>query len=68
METIELIKSHPTYKQILADSFGGVMYNVANRDKYDTLEILAVWNSLPGHAQESADGIIQGAMNFISGN
>jgi len=67
METIQLIKNHPVYKQILTDSFGGVMYNVANQDKYDTLEILALWNSLSQVTHESADGIIKGAMNFISG-
>jgi hypothetical protein len=67
METLEKISNNANYKQILADSFGGVMYNVANRDKYDTTEILALWNSLADNVQDSAGGIMKGAMNFISG-
>ncbi len=68
MTTLELIRNNDTYKQILADSFGGVMYNVANYGKYDTAEVLALWNSLSTSEQESADGIMRGAMNFAAGN
>ncbi len=28
------ISQHPTYKQLLKDSCGGVLYNVANHSKY----------------------------------
>lgn len=66
--TLELIKNNDTYKQVLADSFGGIMYDIANRDKYDTSKILGLWNSLSVAEQESAGGIMRGAMNFISGN
>ena len=62
------IKNHPTMVQILADSFGGVIYNVANRDKYDTTELLGLWNNLTASEQESAGGIISGAISFIKGN
>ena len=34
--TIEKIENNEVYKEILKDSFGGVMYNVANQNKYDT--------------------------------
>lgn len=62
---IEQIANHPVYKQILADSFGGVMYNVANRDKYNTEEITGLWNSMSPAQQESAGGIMKGAFNFL---
>ena len=52
-------------KQILKDSFGGIMYNVANRNKYDATELLAIWDSLPAYEKENAGGIITGAINFI---
>lgn len=65
MEKIQQIKDHPTMQEILKDSFGGVMYNVANRDKYDTTDLLKVWDALTPMEQDSADGIITGAINFI---
>ena len=66
MNTIETIKQHPVYTQILADSFGGIMYNVANRDKYDTTELLQLWDSATPAEKESANGILKGAINFIT--
>jgi hypothetical protein len=62
---IEQISNNPVYQQILTDSFGGVMYNVANRDKYNTEEITAIWNSMTPAQQESAGGIMKGAFNFL---
>lgn len=66
--TIEAIKSHPVYKQIMADSFNGVMYNVANRNKYDSAELVTLWQSMSDDQQACCDGIVKGAMNFITGN
>lgn len=66
MNTIETIKNNPVYKQVLADSMGGVIYNVANRDKYDDAEIIALWESLSDGERSSADGIIKGAMRFLT--
>jgi len=63
---IDVIKNHPTMVEILADSHGGVLYNVANRTKYDTTDLLNQWNTLTPAEQESADGIIKGAINFIT--
>lgn len=63
---IEEIANHEVYKQILADSFGGVMYNVANRNKYNTEEIVKLWNSMTPAEKESAGGIMNGAFNFLS--
>ena len=65
MTTIETIQQHPVYKQILADSFGGIMYDVANRGKYDTAEIVELWERLTPAERESAGGIMKGAFNFI---
>lgn len=65
MSVLEQIQSNPVYKQIMADSFSGVMYNVANRDKYDTTEIFKLWDSLSAGEREASGGIIKGAFNFL---
>lgn len=62
------IENNEVYKQILADSFGGVMYNVANRDKYDTAELLALWGRMTPAEQSAVGGIMKGAINFVQGN
>ena len=67
MTTIETIQQHPVYKQIMADSFGGIMYDVANRGKYDTAEIVELWERLTPAEREAAGGIMEGAFNFIKG-
>jgi len=63
MQTIE---NNSVLKEILADSFGGIMYNEANKDKYDTEELLKEWEQLNASERESLGGIVNGAMNFIS--
>jgi len=63
MKTIE---NNSVLKEILADSFGGIMYNEANKDKYDTEELLKEWEQLNASERESLGGIVNGAMNFIS--
>lgn len=68
MNTIEQIKANPVYQQIIKDAFGGVIYNVANRDKYDTKEIMALWDGLLPAQRESQDGIIKGAFHFLKGD
>lgn len=65
MTTIQQIEQSPAYKQILADSFGGIMYDVANRGKYDTTEIVELWEQLTPAEQDSVGGIMKGAFNFI---
>ena len=67
MDTMQAIENNDTYKQILKDSFGGVLYNVANRDKYDTGELLKLWDKL-GRYQDGVGGIMKGAINFAQGN
>ena len=68
MNTIEQIANNDVYKQVLADSFGGVMYNVANQDKYDAKELLNAWYNLTQAERESAGGIMKGAMHFLRGD
>lgn len=68
MNNIEKIKQSPVYQQILKDSFGGIMYNVSNRDKYDATEIIKLWEGLTKDWQESAGGIMQGVFNFLMNN
>ena len=65
--TLQAITDNEIYKQVIKDSFGGVLYNVANQDKYDDKQILALWNSLSSQQQESANGIIKGAIDFLQG-
>lgn len=62
---MELIKTFPVYKQILEDSFGGVMYNVANRSKYDAQEIITIWDSMSDIERTNAGGIMNGVFNYL---
>jgi hypothetical protein len=66
MSIIEQIKGNEVYKQVLSDSFGGVMYNVANRNKYAATQIVQLWNSLPPQDKEAAGGVMNGAFNFLN--
>ena len=68
METIEIIKSSPVYKQIMADSYGGIIYNVDNYKKYDTKEIMDLWNNLTNSERSFAGGIMNGAFDFLMGD
>ena len=65
-DLVATIQDMNTYKEILKDSFGGVMY-MANKDKYDSdivnkfkeLESMGfdIWNE--------TDGIFRGVHSFI---
>ena len=65
--TIENIQNHPTYKQVVADSFGGVMYDEANRTKYDGAEVIQLWDNLTEGEQQCAGGVMKGALEFLKG-
>jgi hypothetical protein len=65
MSKLEQITTNETYKQVMSDSFGGIMYNVANRGKYDTSELLTIWDSMNASERESVGGIVKGAMHFL---
>jgi len=68
MNKLEQIKSSEVYKQVMADSFNGIMYNVDNRDKYNKAEVLNIWDSMTPAEKEAAGGIVKGAINFLEGN
>lgn len=62
---VEEIQQSNVYKQILNDSFGGIMYDVSNRGKYDTTELLKLWQNIPASEKEAAGGIVSGVFNFL---
>ena len=64
-DKIQVITENEAYKEILKDSFGGVMYNIANQNKYDTVKLLKLWEALTPSKKESTGGIMSGAINFI---
>lgn len=68
MNKLEQIKNSEVYKQVMADSFNGIMYNIDNRDKYNSTEILNIWNSMTPAEKEAVGGIVKGAINFLEGN
>ncbi len=55
-DSIQKIQDSEVMKQVLKDSFGGIMYNVANRDKYDSERILAIWDNMTPAEKESVGG------------
>jgi len=65
--TIQAIENNETYKQVLADSFGGIMYDVANRGKYDAGEVIKIWDELSPSEQNISGGIMSGAISFLKG-
>ena len=67
INTVETIETSPIYKQVISDSFGGIMYNVAMRGQYDAAAILYLWGTMSKSEQSSAGGIMNGAINFLNG-
>ena len=65
--TQQYIENHPTYKKVLADSFGGVMYDVANQGKYDAKDIIEAWDRMTESQRSVAGGIMKGAIEFLKG-
>lgn len=64
-EKIDAIKSSDVYKQVLADSSGGVVYNVDKWATYDADDIIKIWHSLTRAEREAQDGIMTGVMDFV---
>lgn len=68
--TIQHIETHATYKAVLADSFGGCIYNEANRDKYNpegVEQVLQLWDQLTERQKGASGGIMKGAIAFLKG-
>ena len=64
---VKEIKEMATYKKILEDSFGGIMFNSANKDKYDK-DINAKFQELKkinSDIWNTTDGIFRGIYAFI---
>ena len=55
----------PVWQEIMRDSYGGIMYDVANKNKYEANELLELWDSMTPAEQDEAGGIIKGAINFL---
>ena len=66
---LEQIKESNSYKLLIKESFGGVMYNGNKLPDYQktSQDIIELWDSLPSDFQQSQDGIVTGAMRFLSG-
>ena len=65
LQRVDEIRNNEVFKQVLKDSFGGVMYNVANYGKYDSAEVLRLWDAMTPQEQGSVDGIVKGAIHFL---
>lgn len=65
MSKLQTILNDPVYQQVVRESYGGVMYNVANRGLYEADEIISIWDSMTAFEKESADGITKGALSFL---
>lgn len=70
MSIQEQIQQHKTYQQVLADSFGGCIYNVANLGIYDqegVEQVLRLWDSMDANEKSISGGIMRGAIAFLRG-
>ena len=67
MILVNKIKDMDTYKLILKDSFGGIMYNSANKTKYNNDIVLKFeeLESMGFDIWDTTDGIFRGVHNFI---
>jgi len=61
----EKIESNETYQQVLKDSFGGVLYNVANENKYNTAELQEIVSTYSKAELSAINWIMKGAFNFL---
>lgn len=64
-QILEDIKNNEVYKQVLADSFGGIMYQEGTQKNYDSKELLNLWEKLPNVYKESSGGITKGVFSFL---
>lgn len=55
---------NPVYKQVLADSFGGMMYDVSNQGKYEAADLIA---EMEAYGVNRMDGIAKGVYDFLTG-
>lgn len=59
----QIIENDVVYKKVLADSFGGVMYNIDNH--YDGDHLVKLWDHMTATQQSVAGGIMKGAIAHL---
>lgn len=64
----QYIENHPVYKQVLNDSFGGIMYTAGKHTIYDSADIIIAWDNMSESDQNACGGIMKGAMGFLKGD
>jgi len=66
---VEEIKEMDTYKQIVKESCGGILYNTANKDKYnkDINKKFQELKDMNFDVWYSTDGIFRGVYAFVMG-
>ena len=67
MDIIKQIENNETYRKILNDSFGGVMYS-KRKEEYNTKELLKLFNTVTESQKGLMDGIMKGVYDFIKGD
>lgn len=65
-DTLTAIQENETYKAILKDTFGGIMYEEGSQTKYNSKELLKLWEDLPETYKEASGGIMRGVFNFLN--
>ncbi len=63
MNNIDKIKSDDVYKQIMADTHGGIMYS--HGKVYAGNHLIKLWNETTASNRESAGGIVRGAIEHL---
>ena len=65
-DLLNKIKENETYNLILKDSFGGIMYNTANKGKYKDEEIKKLFAECEKLKYiDYFDGITKGVFDFL---
>ena len=63
---IEKIENNKTYNEILKDSYGGIMYGLNTKDKYETTELMKLFNEfINKYGILYLNGIMKGVYDFI---
>ena len=69
MEYVKIIKeieNNETYQEILKDYYSGIMYGLNTKDKYETSELMKLFNEFINKFGISLfDGIMKGVYHFI---
>ena len=70
MTKIETIENNETYKKVLSDSCGGIMYDLSNQGTYNQSDVdllIETWESMAPNEKSLAGGIVRGAIEFLGG-